>query len=385
MFCPLKLIIKYKLKNIILKNLLNIPGYTSNRKIIVFESDDWGMLRMASAQVKQNLKDKGYKISQCPYNSNDRIENDEDIASLIETLLSVKDSKGNPAKFTLNNIVANPDFNKIKAASYKNYYCQPFTETLRAYSDSQNVMALYKDGIHKKVFQPQLHGREHVNLRLWLHRLQIEDAKTIEAFNQNMYTVHHSGPISGRRDNLDAFGNRTTEGEHFDYAKIIKEAQKIFKDTWGFKSKSFIAPCYVWHPSLEKILSNEGIKYIQGTRVQRIPIDNKSFQIKKKYHYTGQKNKLEQYYLVRNVNFEPTEMGSHDAVEKALRDIKTSFLYNKPAIISSHRVNYIGSINPDNRIENLKLLKNLLCRIVELWPNVEFMSSEELGSIIANN
>ena len=104
---------KNNLKNIILTNLVNIPGYTSNRKIIVFESDDWGMLRMASAQVKKNLKDKGYKISQCPYNSNDRIENDEDIASLIETLLSVKDSKGNPAKFTLNNIVANPDFKKI--------------------------------------------------------------------------------------------------------------------------------------------------------------------------------------------------------------------------------------------------------------------------------
>jgi len=373
------------IKTFLATNITNARGWRTNRKIIVIESDDWGMLRMVSSKVKENLKNKGYKISQCPYNSNDRLENDEDIAYLIETLLSVNDSKGNPAKFTLNNIVANPNFKKIRAASYKNYYCQPFTETLKEYSDSQNVMALYKEGINKKVFQPQLHGREHINLRLWLHRLQIEDAKTIEAFNQNMYTVHHSGPISGRRDNLDAFGNRTTEGEHFDYDKLIKEAQKIFKDTWGFKSKSFIAPCYVWHPSLEKILSNEGIKYIQGTRVQRIPIDNKSFQIKKKYHYTGQKNKLEQYYLVRNVNFEPTEMGCHDAVEKALRDIKTSFLYNKPAIISSHRVNYIGSINPDNRTENLKLLKNLLCRIIELWPDVEFMSSDELGSIITNN
>ena len=373
------------IKNFLATNITNSRGWRTNRKIIVIESDDWGMLRMASSIVKENFKDKGYKISQCPYNSNDRLENDDDIESLIETLLSVKDSKDNPAKFTLNNIVANPDFEKIRADSYKNYYCQPFTETLKKYCDSQNVMALYKDGINNKVFQPQLHGREHINLRLWLNRLQNKDVKTIEAFNQNMYTVHHSGPIGGRRNNLDAFGNRTTEGESFDYAKIIKGAQKIFKDIWGFKSKSFIAPCYVWDPSLEKILCNEGIKYIQGKRVQKIPIDNKSFKFKKKYHYTGQKNKLEQCYLVRNVHFEPTEMGRYNVVERALKDIKKSFFYNKPAIISSHRVNYIGSINPDNRKENLKLLKDLLYKIMKTWPDVEFMSTDELGSIITNN
>jgi hypothetical protein len=375
---------KNKIKNTVLKNLINIPGYRTNRKIIVFESDDWGMIRMSSSTVKESLKEKGYRISQCPYNSNDRIENDEDIESLAETLLSVKDSKGNPAKFTLNNIVANPDFKKIKADSFKNYHFQPFTETLQEYNDSQNVIALYKEGINNKVFQPQLHGREHINLRLWLNRLQIEDVDTIEAFNQNMYTVHHSGPIGGRRNNLDAFGNMEISGDNFNYPQIIKEAQQIFHNTWGFKSKSFIAPCYVWHPSLEKILSNEGINYIQGSRVQKIPVDNTSFQIKKKYHYTGQKNKYGQHYLVRNCNFEPTELGRNNAIENALKDIRVSFFYNKPAIISTHRLNYIGSINSDNRKKNLNLLKILINQIIKIWPDAEFMSSDELGDIITN-
>ena len=27
-------------------NLINIPGYRSKRKLVVFESDDWGAIRM---------------------------------------------------------------------------------------------------------------------------------------------------------------------------------------------------------------------------------------------------------------------------------------------------------------------------------------------------
>jgi hypothetical protein len=240
-------------------------------------------------------------------------------------LLSVKDKCGNPAKFTINNVVANPDLKKIHETSFKEYHYQTFSKTLENYEDSGDVIKLFKKGISENIFQPQLHGREHINIRSWMNRLQENDSKTIDAFQQKMFTVHHSGPINGRRDNLDAFGNITLNGDNFDYAKIISEAQQIFTETWGFNSKSFIAPCYVWHPSLEKILIDEGIKYIQGTHVQRTPIDNESFNINKKYHYTGQKNSLGQTYLVRNCFFEPTESGKSNAVDEALRDIKLSF------------------------------------------------------------
>ena len=47
-------------------------------------------------------------------------------------------------------------------------------------------------------------------------------------------------------------------------------------------------------------------------------------------------------------------------------------------------MNYIGSINPNNRKENLKLLDQLLKKVIMLWPNVEFMSSDQLGNLITN-
>ena len=55
---------------------------------------------------------------------------------------------------------------------------------------------------------------------------------------------------------------------------------------------------------------------------------------------------------------------------------------NRPAIISSHRVNYVGFLDERNRDKNLKLLKTLLDKILNKWPDVEFLSSDEMGLII---
>ena len=55
---------------------------------------------------------------------------------------------------------------------------------------------------------------------------------------------------------------------------------------------------------------------------------------------------------------------------------------NKPAIISSHRINYIGSLVEENRAYNLSRLNNLLKIILEKWPDIEFMTSDQLGDLI---
>ena len=46
-----------KIKSAIATNITNARGWKTDRKIVVIESDDWGMIRMASSQVKENLND----------------------------------------------------------------------------------------------------------------------------------------------------------------------------------------------------------------------------------------------------------------------------------------------------------------------------------------
>lgn len=62
-----------------------------------------------------------------------------------------------------------------------------------------------------------------------------------------------------------------------------------------------------------------------------------------------------------------------------------AFRWNKAAIISTHRINFIGLIDNRNREKNLKLFKILLSEIVKRWPDVEFITSEQLGDIISNS
>ena len=134
---------------------------------------------------------------------------------------------------------------------------------------------------------------------------------------------------------------------------------------------------------IEKTLKEKGVKYLLAERIQKEPLGNKKF--KTHYHYIGMKNNLNQIYLTRNAFFEPsiTTGNFHlNPVEKCLKNVERAFRWGKPAIISTHRLNYIGSIEEENRTKNLVLLDNLIKKIIELWPEVEFMTSTELGELI---
>ena len=88
-------------------------------------------------------------------------------------------------------------------------------------------------------------------------------------------------------------------------------------------------------------------------------------------------------YQVRNVVFEPTNEIGFDWVNYSLKQVEAAFRWNRPSIISSHRVNFCGHIDPKNRETGINALKKLLKKIVKKWPDVEFMSSVELGELIA--
>lgn len=369
------------LKKNITRNLLNIPGWNSNRKIVVIESDDWGTIRMSSINAYNNFLKRNLLVNECPYNTNDALESNQDMELLFETLSALKDSKGNPAIITANNIVANPDFDKIKETDYKQYFFEPFTKTLKRYPQHDRVEKLYKEGIEKKIFQPQFHGREHVNTNRWLQSLQDGDRVIKLAFDYSMFSIHAEKKPAVANEWMDSL-DADTEIELSEKANIIKEGLDLFESIWGFYSKSFIAPCYIWSSSLEAVLASNGVEYIQGMVNQFEPVVLKSYQYKKKYHYQGQKNNFGQRYLIRNVFFEPSTNPSFDWIDDCMHRIEIAFRWNKPAIISSHRVNFMGYLQPENRGNNLKLLTNLLKAILHRWPQTEFMSSDQLGDLM---
>jgi len=355
-----------------LKN--NWKGWLTNRKIVVFESDDWGSIRMPSHESYQWLVKNGYPIAQRPQERYDALESADDLQDLFDVLTSFTDFSGRHPTFTFNTIMTNPDFAKIKAAGYTRYFGEPFTETYQKYAAHQKSFKTFQRGIKAGVFYPQYHGNEHINIARWMKQLQNEDSDSRKVFHLGM-----AGITAKQKPKL---GNQILVAYDFDseqqrQAQIssLVEGAKHFESLFGFRSKSFIAPVYTWHSSFEKELSKIGIKYLQGGKIQIQP------QGANRRHFLGEKNIHGQSYLVRNVYFEPA-LHTRDIVGQTLDYIGSAFLMRKPVIISSHRFNYVGFIDKQNKKKGLCQLKRLLQAILKRWPDVEFMTSPELGELI---
>jgi hypothetical protein len=368
------------LRRTLSNNLYNAIGWRTRRKIVVIESDDWGMIRVASKAAQAHFVAEGLPIDRCIFNQFDALENNEDMEQLLDTLLQVRDQHGYPAPITINNIVANPDFEKIADSDYQTYHFEPFTRTLERYPHHDRVLDLYWQGIQLGAFRPQFHGREHVRVHPWMAYLRAGDPLARAAFDQQMFSVVTIAASQNRMEFMDAFACSTAD-EAQALEQAMKEGMDLFEQIWGYRSATVIAPCYTWHPKLESVWHHGGIRGIQSGRAQVVPVmgsgRNKSIR-----HYVGQRNRLGQVYLVRNVFFETCLDAHRDWVDTALYDVKTAFRYRKPAIINTHRVNYMGGLDPNNRTRGLRLLRQLLQQIVRQWPDVEFMSSDQLTDLI---
>jgi len=161
---------------------------------------------------------------------------------------------------------------------------------------------------------------------------------------------------------------------------IIKDGLNRFEEVFGFRSDHFNPPGGREHPVLHKTLKENGVKYIDTEMIKNEHQGRGKY--KKEYNYTGKKNRYGQFFLVRNVVFEPNDDRGVNWVDFSLNQVEAAFRWKRPAIISSHRVNFGGKIDPNNRKKGLDDLKDLLTKIVKKWPDVEFMAANELGKLI---
>ena len=368
------------LKQTITHNLLNIPGWHTKRHIVVIESDDWGSIRMPSKEVYDILLKRGLDVDKDPYCRYDNLATAEDLEALYEVLQSVKDKNGRQAVLTANAVVANPVFEKIRESGFTEYFYEPFTETLKRYPRHSGTFGIWKQGIAAGLFHPQFHGREHLNVKKWFDALQSGDEATRLAFEMGTFGLTSAVAPTITTNYMGAFDSRLPEDLDF-YKQSIQDGLDLFKELIGYRSESFIATTYTWSPLIEPFLKENGVKYLQGMVHQRVPQDGGDSFIFQKDNFTGRKSKSGLLYITRNCFFEPSQTNI-DCVSDCMKRISIAFKWGKPAVISAHRLNFIGNIVERNRTESLETLSNLLHLVVKKYPDVEFMSSDELGNII---
>lgn len=368
------------LKNSVRAHLINYKGWSTKRKIVVFESDDWGAIRLPDITKIEEYR-KRYPYPKNPYLKYDSLASEDDLNVLFSLISDCKDNFGNHPKLTFNTVVANPDFKKIKESGFKQYYYEPFTETLKRFSNHSQSFNLWKNAIDEKLMYPQFHGREHVNVPLWLEELRNGNQELLDAFDLGTWSVpENKSSIINLQASLDWIDERPKEYQE----GYINEGLSLFEEIFGFKSITIIPNNFILGEQLHEVLKNNGIKVIQGMKYQKLPFGEDNNQKRRIIgRFIGSENEQQIKYFVRNGQYEPTQMpANYDSVDGCLKEISNAFFWNKPAIINTHRLNYVGVYDQKTKDENIKNFRVLVKSIIKKWPNVEFMDSAELANLM---
>lgn len=364
------------MKQTLINNLKNLPGARTKRKHVIFSVDDYGAVSLDSKQARDLLEKKS-NIKQSHFHRYDALENKIDLEYLYGVLRSVKDKNQNHAIFTPFALPCNIDFEKLK--KYDTFRNEPLFETYeklsqRHPSSYEGTWELWKQGIREGLMQPQFHGREHLHVGIFNHWLQNKEPHLMRALECRSFAF--TAPSPKKHHSVGAAFGFDNPEENEGFKEIIEDGLNRFEEVFGYRAIQFNAPAGVESQLIHGYLHENGIKSLDQPIVKH---EHLGFgKHKKEFNYLGKRNKLKQVYVVRNVIFEPSKHPNKDNVGLALKQIEAAFRWNKPANISSHRVNYCGHINPENRKQSLAQLKDLLHRIVKKWPEAEFVSVPEL-------
>lgn len=365
-------------KNIISRHIKNSFGWTTKRKLIVFTVDDYGAVRIASKKARENLLAKGVRVDSNKFDMFDGLEDPEDLSRLFDTLNSVKDSNGSPAIFTAMSLPANPDFERMIEERFSHYRYELLTETWKKIPGYEGNGRIWQQGIENHLILPQFHGREHLNVKFLMEALRLGDKDTMACFENRSY-----GAISVKlfpSINYVAAFDFENYSENEALKEIALDGLSAFESVFKLRARHFASPGRREHKIISESLNEAGIIYLDSDMIRKEHQGNGKY--KWAVDYTGKMNALKQIYLVRNVVFEPEPSDSFDWIGYCMKQIDIAFRWKKPVNISSHRVNFSGHIDPENRNRGLLKLGQLLKEIVKRWPDAEFITSVQLGDMI---
>lgn len=370
------------IKSKLLINAKNLIGIKTRRKLVVIYVDDYGSIRVRDKEAYRNLLKAGLAVDKTRYGY-DTLCTTEDLQMLFDVLTSVKDKNGHHAVFTPFANIANPDFEKIKASGFQQYYREPFTATLERMGKAYDgVYDLWRQGIAEGIFRPEYHGTEHISVWKFMKALQEGHRSTMLSFDNESV----ASPFFNDEPKIDhptAVFDIVKASDNDALKEDIKVGLNMFEGLLGYRAVQFTPGAAIYSPLLHGTLAENGIKSIHVQRYKAYPLGDGRYV--KSFLYTGKKNKVGQRYIVRNCVFEPfLDNCSYNgnAVNKCLLNIEAAFRMHSPALISTHRVNFAGAIEQSHRDVSLKMLSELLHEVVRRWPDVEFVSGAVMDKFL---
>lgn len=351
-------------------------GKTTKRHLLAFFADDYGAIVNNDLKHQMEFLSEGGLLGEGRFARYDALETNDDLTALFDVLSSFKDINGRNVAWTPLSVCANPNFHKIIKSGYEDYYYQTLDVTYNQKESSNNVLSLIREGIDNGFYLPQFHGREHINIGVLMRALGSRNKNVRLAFEKGaLYSFLGDDGVVSSNQALRI----VTDTDLSVYHGIIRDGIICFEKIYGYKPIHFNAPGDRENRELASIMAEAGIKYIETDKLKNEYLGGGKWRTE--LHWNGEMNKFGQRYIIRNCVFEPGADTS-DWATHTFRQIQIAYKWRKPAIVSTHRVNFAGAISEKNRRRGLSELKRLITLVQRAYPDVEFVTSKSLFEIL---
>lgn len=299
----------------------------------------------------------------------------ERLNRLVQILSAHQDSRGRHPMMTLGVVLAVPDTHRIRQDNLRHYY-----RLYLANPSFDSIRETMQAGVASGVFAIQLHGMEHFwppsvlaaartdsNLRGWLAGNELPDTEDLPSHLQSRWIDCYSLPSSPiPEDEIET---------------AAKEEAEAFRAVFGYNPRVTVPPTFVWNDAVERAWYSAGIRVVvtPGQRFEGRGQDGILQAISSPLR-NGQMSPAGVMYIVRNGYFEPA-MG-HTA-QRVLETLDRNRKTARPTLLETHRFNFTGE--PDAAKAAYRELEKLLAEAPALYPDIAFMSTEELAKQLSKS
>lgn len=313
------------------------------RPVLIVESDDWGAGPPEQAQ---------------------RLDR---IAAALDAFA---DRDGHKPVMTLGLVLGVADGPRILANGLRNYYRKSLEDR-----ELSTVLAAIRRGEKRGVFALQLHGGEHY----WPPALVAaarSDPRVAAWLAESTFarTEELPTPLQSRWIDASELPSKPLVAEEL--TAVVRTEAEDFRRILGREPTVAVPPTFVWNAAVEAAWSEAGVQFVvtPGRRYEARDVNGRPCAGGVSLA-NGDKGVGGLTYLVRDVYFEPAR--GHVA-ERALRALASKTRAGRPTLLETHRANFLG--DKQSADTSVRELERLLDVTVARFPDVAFLSTEELGS-----
>lgn len=341
-------------------------------KAVVFESDDWGLCAWSpDEQAHRVLTDTpAFRSPAGQAYGRSTLESAGDVERLVATLLEFRGGDGFPPVWQANTVVASPDYARLKPPLFE-ADALPLLFHPEAPSRWQRpgLWTRVRDAREAGVWWPELHGLTHLPEHAWLTALRRNRTDARRAFDQQS-PVCEAVEASGELDPTEP-----RELRERNLARAVLAFERLF----GRMPLSLCPPDYRWDDAIEEDAEKIGITTWQG-RAERnpgpIPMLHR---MTRKLRWQAERGV--RFYLPPRIAFEPrgaVNGSTRVGVAGVHRRVHEAWAAGRPAVVSTHRLNY-AHLDPKWSEAGRASLRDLLGRLA--MDGAVFLTDDEVRQI----